>query len=174
MTLCSTLSFLVPRRSFTYFEHYLKNFPFKCGRLKNMATIFCYSFHQEAELLPKHPSPICADSHWQNAVTCDIRELCSFCIYPLKRLPPIRKETSVHTRGEHSKRQSPASQDKPQNKTYFAGTLILDFVAFLTVRNPGWLFKPPSLWFVMAAHLLRQPVTVNDLHVTYYKTEMKS
>lgn len=80
----------------------------------------------------------------------------------------------MHTRGEHRKRQPPASQDKPQNKASFAGTLILDFVASLTVRNPGWLFEPPRLWFVMAAHLLRQPVTVNDLHVTYYKTELKS
>lgn len=89
-----------------------------------------------------------ADLDLQNveATLCNsLRKLCSFCLHPFKGLPPKCKETSVHTkevRGAHSKRQLPTSKkNKPQNKIYLAGTLLLDFVTF------------PQLWEILGACL---------------------
>lgn len=75
----------------------------------------------------------------------DTRELAlSFCLHVC-----IKKRTYKHT----VRWESPTGQEKRlKMETYFASTLILDFLAPRTMRNKIFWFKLPTLqYFVMVA-----------------------
>ena len=56
--------------------------------------------------------------------------------------PHSHKEAVIRAHREMMAAYHQAEREKPQNETYLAGNLILDFPVSRTVRNKFLLFKP--------------------------------